>query len=86
MRSPRNLASSRGISLPRENGFNNGQSSLSHDIADHMVQLHIHLVERFLHVVDVSRRHLDQAFPVPQERSNGAHFLRRTIRGFQQSH
>ena len=55
-----------GISLPCENGINNGQSSLSHDIANHMVQLHIHLVERFVHVVDVSYRHLDQAFRVPQ--------------------
>ena len=36
-----------------------------HDIADDVVQLKVHLAQGLLHVVDVSRRHLDQAFAMP---------------------
>lgn len=37
-------------------------------------------------VVDMRRGHLYQAFAMPEQRSHCAHFLRRTIRCFQQSH
>ena len=46
IRSPRNLANSKGSRCLRKNSVNNGQAGLSHDIADYVVQLHIHLVER----------------------------------------
>ena len=63
------------ITLPGQDGINDSQAGLSRDVADHVVQLQIHLVQRFLHVVDVSRSHLYQTFPVPQQCTHGADFL-----------
>jgi hypothetical protein len=42
-----------------------------HQIADHVVQLHIHLRQRFLHVGDAPR--LDLASALTNERAHGAH-------------
>jgi len=74
-----------GITFSRQNGVHDRQSGLAGDVADYVMQLQIHLVQRFLHVVDVGRGHLHQAFPMPQQRTHGANLLFGTIGGAQQS-
>jgi hypothetical protein len=68
------------IALSRQDGIDNRQSGLTHDVADNVMQLQIHLVQRLLHMVDVSRGHLHEAFPVPQQRSHRTDFLLGAIR------
>jgi hypothetical protein len=48
--------------------------------------LQIHLVERFLHVVDMGGGHLYQAFAVPQQRTDGTNILVWPVGGPQQTH
>jgi hypothetical protein len=53
---------------------------LARDIADDVMELEIHLIQRLLHVVDVSCGHLHQALSMPEQRPDGAEFLFRAIR------
>jgi hypothetical protein len=50
-----------GIALAREDGIENRLATGSADVAEHMVELQVHLIERLLHVQDVLGRHLQQA-------------------------
>jgi hypothetical protein len=68
------------VSLSRQDSLDNGKSGLSRDVADDVMQLQVHLIQRLLHVVDVGRRHLHQAFAVPEQGSYRADFLFRPIR------
>ena len=54
------------IVFPGQNRIHDGQSSLPHNVADNVVQLKIHLIQCFLHMVDVRGGHLHQALPVPE--------------------
>jgi len=73
------------IAFTRQNGVPDRQSSQTGDVADYVMQLQIHLVQCFLHVVDVGRGHLHEAFPMPQQRTHGANLLFGAIGGAQQS-
>jgi hypothetical protein len=55
------------ISIPVENRVDGGQSCHSGDIADDMAKLQVHLVQRFLHVLDMGGRHIDDAGPMSQQ-------------------
>src|SRR5580704_7935780 len=68
-----------------QDGVYDRQSGHSCDVANHMVQLKVHLVQRLLHVLDVGCRHLHQTLPMPQQRTDRADFLLRPIRGPQQT-
>ena len=48
-----------------QDGIHDRQTSLACDIADHVVQLQVHLIQRLLHMIDMGRGHLHQTFPVP---------------------
>ena len=48
------------VSFAPRSRIHDRQSSLSHDVADHVGQLQVHLVQRLLHMVHVGRRHLHQ--------------------------
>jgi len=48
-----------GIALAREDGIENGLPTGSGDVAQHMVELQVHLTERLLHVQNVLRSHFE---------------------------
>src|SRR5271166_2871592 len=60
-----------GIALAREDGIENRLATGSGDVAEHMVELQVHLTERLLHVQNVLRRHLQQAATVPPQSTKG---------------
>jgi hypothetical protein len=47
------------------------------------MQPKIHLIQSFLHVLDVHRCRLDETFPMPYNRAYCANRLRRSERGAQ---
>ena len=51
-----------------------------------MVKLYIHLIECFLHVLNVHSSHLHQALPVPTNRADGADGLRWTMGSTQKTY
>src|SRR5271166_2958316 len=59
-----------GVALPREDGIENGLATGSGDVAEHMVELQVHLAERLLHVQNVLGGHLQQAATVPPQGTN----------------
>jgi hypothetical protein len=61
------------IAFSRHDCVEYGESGRAGYIADHMMQLEIHLVQRLLHVLHVVARQFDQAVPVPQQRAHRAH-------------
>ena len=56
------------VSIPVQNRVENRQPCRSGDIADDVVKLQVHLIQRFLHVLDVASRHIDEADPMSQQR------------------
>ena len=42
------------------------------------MKLQVHLIQRFLHVLDMAGRHIDEAGPMSQQRPDSADVLRRT--------
>src|SRR5713226_3417592 len=60
-----------GIALAREDGIENRLATGSGDVAEHMVELHVHLTERLLHVQNVLGGHLQQAATVPPQGTKG---------------
>jgi hypothetical protein len=61
-----------GIALAREDGIENSLATGSGDVAEHMMELQVHLPERLLHVQDVLGCRLQQAATVPPQGANGA--------------
>ena len=59
------------IALARKDGIENRLATGSGDIAEHMVELQVHLTERLLHVQDVLGCHLEKAATVPPQGTNG---------------
>ena len=51
----RNRASFRGVPFSLHDGFDNVHAGLDRDVADDVLELHVHLGERLLHVLDVMR-------------------------------
>jgi len=58
----------------------------SGDVAQHAVDLKVHLIQRFLYVQNVLRRHLDEASSVAPQRANRANHCWRTKASPQQAH
>ena len=61
------------IALPTHDGIHDGQSGQPSDVADHLMDLHIHLRQRFLHVLDMLAGHLHQIAVVPHQRPHRAY-------------
>ncbi len=74
------------VALPRQDGLYDRHSGHTGDIADHVVQLQVHLIQSFLHVLDVTRSHLHQAVPMPKDRTHRADRLFRPERSAQQTY
>jgi len=60
------------ISLSGENGIHNCQTRQPGDIADDMVNLQIHLRQRFVHMLDMLPAHLHQLVPVTDQNPHRA--------------
>jgi hypothetical protein len=75
-----------GIALTRHNGIQDGQPRDARDVADHMMDLQIHLGEGFVHVLDVLGRHLHQLLSMAHNGAHGAHWVLRPESGAQQAH
>lgn len=54
------------VPAPAQNCVENRQPYRSGDITDDVVKLQVHLIQRFLHVLDVARHHIDEAGPMSQ--------------------
>src|SRR5262245_26244850 len=61
-----------GITLPGEDGVEDGESRDPHDVADDMMELKVHLVERVLEALSVSGGDVNEACAVTQERTQDA--------------
>src|SRR5882724_8974406 len=65
-----------GIALAREDRIENRLATGSGDVAEHMVELQVHLAERLLHVQNVLGSHLQQAATVPPQGTKGTDRIR----------
>jgi hypothetical protein len=74
------------VAFAGEQGVNDREPGQPSDVADHMVQLQIHLVQRLLHPLDMGRGGLDQALTMSEQRAQFADALRRPKRGGKQAH
>ena len=54
------------VSLAGHDGFDNRHPRLASDVADDVLELHVHLCQRLLHVLDVMRSVLHQHGPLAQ--------------------
>lgn len=79
IRGSRNPASFRGIPLSGQNRFHNGETRRSGEIADHMMQLNVHLIQGFRHVLNVYRSQLHETFPVAPKGTQSADALGWTV-------
>jgi hypothetical protein len=73
------------LPLPRQDGFNDAQTTDPGDVAQHLVQLHIHLLERLLHVLTLNAARAHQLIAVAQIRAQHAHRIDRAKRGVEQT-
>jgi len=80
IRRSRSATSVYGVALARQNGLQDRYPGHAGDIADHVVELQVHLIQSLLHVLHVTRRHLHQAVAVTEDRSHCAHRLFRPER------
>src|ERR1039457_3842084 len=60
-----------GITLTREDGIENRLATGSGDVAEHMVELQVHLAELFLHVQNVLGGHFQQTTTVTPQGTKG---------------
>ena len=68
------------IAFPRQNGSNDLQSRLPDDAGDHVIELHVHLHQRLLHVLDMLRLISHQHIPLPRHRTQHADLVLRSKR------
>ncbi|MCL4861771.1 MAG: hypothetical protein KJZ93_20300 [Caldilineaceae bacterium] len=54
--------------------MNDGLSSVAHDIAEHDIQLNVHLVQGFLHMQDIRCAAFDEFGPVAEVGAQLPHF------------
>jgi hypothetical protein len=74
------------VSLPVEDGFKDRDSAHSCDVADDMVQLQVHLIQRLLNPLRICACRLHQAVAMAQQGTEGTDLLRRPERSLQQAH
>jgi hypothetical protein len=70
-----------GISISSQDRIEDSLSTESGDIVQHAVDLSVHLIQSFLYVQDVFRRHFNEAFSVAPQRANRANQSRWTKAG-----
>lgn len=61
-----------GVALTCEDGVEDGESRDPGNVADDVMEMEIHLVEGFLHALDVGRGHLNQAVAMPKKGTQDA--------------
>ena len=64
-----------GIPFPLDDGFDDVHARLAGDVADHVLELHVHLGQRLLHVLDVLGGMLHQHGPLPQVAAQAADLI-----------
>lgn len=69
------------ISFSCKNSLHNRQAGGSRDIADDMMQLDVHLIERFLHVLNMDCRHLHETLSMSPKGAESTDDLRGTVGG-----
>jgi hypothetical protein len=74
------------VGLPVHNGIHDGETGQSGDVADYVMNLHIHLRQRFLHMLDMLVGHLHQIVAVPRQRPHCADIAVGSKGRSQQSH
>lgn len=73
------------ITFTVENGIEDGQAGHSGDIADGVVDLHVHLIERFLNPEEMLAAGLHEAIAVAHQRAHSADRRRWAKRRVEQS-
>lgn len=58
-----------GVSLARENGIEDREAGHSREVADHVMQLQIHLIQRLLHALDVGGGGLNETLAMAEQRT-----------------
>jgi hypothetical protein len=74
------------ITLTRQNGVEDGQTGGPGDVADHVMNLKVHLVQRLLHVLQMNRGHLDQAVAMTPQTAEGTDLLIGAKRASEEPH
>jgi hypothetical protein len=72
------------VALPGDDRVHNCQTADAGDVAEHAMDLDIHLIQGLLHVLNVLAGELHQCLPVAQHRAKGADLLFRTEGALQQ--
>ena len=75
-----------GVALATEDGVDNRESREPGDVADHMMNLEIHLIQCLLHPVHVRRGGLNQALPMAEQRAQAADALSLRCRSAARTH
>src|ERR1035441_10974047 len=81
----RNAASRLPSRSPATIASNNRQTAETGDVAEHAMDLDIHLIQGLLHVLNVLAGELDQCLPVTQHHAEGADLLFRAGGALQQT-
>jgi hypothetical protein len=74
------------IALSVHDGLDDGHAAQPSDVGEHVVDLQIHLGERFVHVLDVDRGAFDQAGAMAAQGADGADLAVWPERSPQQAH
>jgi hypothetical protein len=57
------------VALTRQDSLQDRDPGHAGDIADHVVELQVHLIQSLLHVLHVTGRHLHQTVPMAEDRT-----------------
>jgi hypothetical protein len=74
-----------GVPLARHDRTDDRQPSRAGDIGQHLGQLHVHLLQGLLHVLDMGRAIVKQRGPMAQVSPQGTHLSFRTKRATEQA-
>ena len=74
------------VALPPENRVQDRQPRDPGDVAQDVMELEVHLVQRLLDVLDVSGRQVDQGVAMPEERAHRTDGLGRPEGGAEEAH
>ena len=74
-----------GVALPFPDRIEDGQAGRPRQVTDDMVQLKVHLIEGFLHMLPRGGGHRNEVVPGPQDGAQLADRLGRAERGAQEA-
>jgi hypothetical protein len=76
----------RAVALALADRVEDREPGLAGEVADHVVQMEVHLIERFLHALQMFAARAHEALAVAHEAAHRAHRGRRPKRGVQRAH